>query len=414
MFRDNLSTMTHPRPASEYCCSSLTMSDCSTDDDSENPEEIFNMSNCQQEGSECINSSRFENKCGLAEDLRFLASMPELCDITFLVGENKEPVCAVKSILAARSRIFHKMLCMPSSSSSPKKRSTTADLKLSMRMFSKRSDSLPNLHFTTNNNPRTIIIKEFDSDVFRQLIEYIHTGCVTLQARTLIGLMNAADYYGLEDLRRACVGFLHCCINIDNVCALLSSAEKYIQYKATKSLVQKILEYVDENGDQVLNLPAFATLPEHVVRLVLSREELRADELSKFRAAISWAMRHCQKTPMVSLKQAMMPFLELISFQYIPALSLMREVRSCGAVPDHKIMAALAFQADPASVDPQVFSSPSRVSSILNNMYQRERMSSNESDVVSNICSVETLSSMGSDQTDGTASLDSISDGIIK
>lgn len=54
--------------------------------------------------------STFENKTGLAEDMKFLASMPELCDITFLVGDTREPVCAVKAVLAARSRVFHKML----------------------------------------------------------------------------------------------------------------------------------------------------------------------------------------------------------------------------------------------------------------------------------------------------------------
>lgn len=46
----------------------------------------------------------FENKSGLAEDMRFLASMPELCDVTFLVGDTREPVCGVKAVLAARSR----------------------------------------------------------------------------------------------------------------------------------------------------------------------------------------------------------------------------------------------------------------------------------------------------------------------
>lgn len=40
--------------------------------------------------------STFENKSGLAEDMKFLASMPELCDVTFLVGDTREPVCAVK------------------------------------------------------------------------------------------------------------------------------------------------------------------------------------------------------------------------------------------------------------------------------------------------------------------------------
>lgn len=52
--------------------------------------------------------------------------------------------------------------------------------------------------------------------------------------------MNAADYYGLEELRRACAGFVQCCINVDTVCALLASAERYIQYKCTKTLVQKV------------------------------------------------------------------------------------------------------------------------------------------------------------------------------
>lgn len=52
--------------------------------------------------------STFENKSGLAEDMKFLASMPELCDVTFLVGDTREPVCAVKAVLAARSRyILH-------------------------------------------------------------------------------------------------------------------------------------------------------------------------------------------------------------------------------------------------------------------------------------------------------------------
>lgn len=54
--------------------------------------------------------SIFENKSGLAEDMKFLASMPELCDVTFLVGDTREPVCAVKAVLAARSRVFLKML----------------------------------------------------------------------------------------------------------------------------------------------------------------------------------------------------------------------------------------------------------------------------------------------------------------
>ena len=37
-----------------------------------------------------VDYSVYENRTGLAEDMKFLASMPELCDITFLVGKYKE------------------------------------------------------------------------------------------------------------------------------------------------------------------------------------------------------------------------------------------------------------------------------------------------------------------------------------
>ena len=65
---------------------------------------IWDGAAAQYQEDEFDDTSIFENKSGLAEDMRFLASMPELCDVTFLVGDTREPVCAVKAILAARSR----------------------------------------------------------------------------------------------------------------------------------------------------------------------------------------------------------------------------------------------------------------------------------------------------------------------
>ncbi|KAG1684651.1 Serine-enriched protein [Nymphon striatum] len=231
--------------------------------------------------------SLFENKHGLSDDMKFLASMPELCDVTFLVGETREPVCAVKAVLAARSRVFFKMLYglhnHHRGETTHKKRESSKETKL--KLFLKRS-SEPTLNVSFPTPPimthQTIIIEEFEPDVFRQLIEYIHTGCVTLQARTLLGVMNAADYYGLDELRRACMGFVQRCINVDTVCALLASAEKYIQYKCTKSLVQKVLEYVDLHGNEVLSLGSFALLPQHVVpdKIIMTALAYQADPTS--------------------------------------------------------------------------------------------------------------------------------------
>ncbi|XP_070489930.1 serine-enriched protein isoform X4 [Chironomus tepperi] len=314
-----------------------------------------------QDESESI----FENKTGLAEDLKFLASMPELCDITFLVGETREPVCAVKAILAARSRIFYKLLYQQQASPQRKNPQPPPVRENKLRLFLKRS-SEPLLNLQNESQKRTLIsqqtlmptifepgcqthqtliIEEFEPDVFRQMIEYVHTGNVTLQPRTLLGVMNAADYYGLEELKRACNGFVQQgCITVDTVCALLSSAEKYIQYKCTKSLVQKVLEFVDEHGTEVLNLGSFTLLPQHVVRLILAREELRAEEFTKFQAALMWSKKFCDYNPGTNLKDIMGTFLPNIAFHKIPANVLMREIYPLNVVPYTIIMNAQTQQ----------------------------------------------------------------------
>lgn len=50
----------------------------------------------------------------------------------------------------------------------------------------------------------------------------------------------------------------------------------------------QVLEFVDEHGNEVLNLGSFTLLPDHVVRLILARDELQADEFTKFQAALMW------------------------------------------------------------------------------------------------------------------------------
>jgi hypothetical protein len=75
------------------------------------------------------------------------------------------------------------------------------------------------------------------------------------------GVMNAADYYGLDELRKACVGFVTCCINVDTVCALLASAERYIQYKCTKSLVQKVDVHVLVSKIEITKAEDFSNNP---------------------------------------------------------------------------------------------------------------------------------------------------------
>lgn len=118
---------------------------------------------------------------------------------------------------------------------------------------------------------------------------------------------------------------------------------------------------MDHHGNEVLSLGSFALLPEHVVRLILSREQLNADELVKFQAALHWSQRYCDASPGTSdLREVIGNFFECIEFYRIPATVLMREVHPLSVVPDTVMMNALAFQADPAAVDMHKVESPNR------------------------------------------------------
>lgn len=93
-------------------------------------------------------------------------------------------------------RVFQKML-YTTPSPQRKKEPSTGPNKL--RLFLKRSsEPLLNLQNPTEkpatHTHQTLIAEEFEPDVFRQLIEYIHTGCVTLQPRTLLGISETIRY----------------------------------------------------------------------------------------------------------------------------------------------------------------------------------------------------------------------------
>ena len=96
------------------------------------------------------------------------------------------------------------------------------------------------------------------------------------------------------------------------------------------------------------------------MRLILARDELRADEFSKFQAALMWSKKYCDSTN-GNIADTLGSFLEFINFHMIPANVLMKEIHPLGLVPYHIIMNALAYQV--IALAYQVMSTPhSRIS----------------------------------------------------
>ena len=201
----------------------------------------------------------------------------------------------------------------------------------------------------------TVVVDEFDYDIFKRVLEYAHTGYITIQARTLLGIVNAADHFQMPDLVEACMNFLSEAISPDNVCSMLSHAEKYTRYFQTDSArlaMHKILEFVDQHAEEVLGLRCLSTVPKQVMMLVLDREESSAGESVKFEAALRWCKLHQRNHPNIPLKTIFEPFARLIEFHRIPATDLMHKVKPSDVVEERVIVNALAYQSDPSSVDP--------------------------------------------------------------
>ena len=64
-----------------------------------------------------------------------------------------------------------------------------------------------------------------------------------------------------------------------------------------------------------------------------------------------WSKKYCDNSNL-DLGEVISTFLEYIQFHKVPATILMKDIRPLGIVPDHIIMNALAYQADPSSVEP--------------------------------------------------------------
>lgn len=117
-----------------------------------------------------------------------------------------------------------------------------------------------------------------------------------------------------------------------------------------------MLEFIDRRAEQILALGDFVHLPQHVVQLIISRDDLNASELTKFRAVERWTLNAVQSSSIgqpVCHLALLRRFAQHIAFHEIPASVLMAEIRPLQIVPDSELMAALAYQADPTSCPPK-------------------------------------------------------------
>ncbi|XP_064610705.1 serine-enriched protein-like [Liolophura sinensis] len=291
-------------------------------------------------------SMQFKNTKQICDGLRLILGMPEMCDVKFLVGENQTPVYAVKAILATRSRIFYNMIrshkyITDAKASIPAKKAKGFVAKLRrltkrglepLKKSSKKSTASP-------IEPSTLVIPitDFELDIFQRVILYMHSGSVNVDVSSVIGVMTAADVYGISNLRKACLQLAARFITMKTVLQLLASSEPYMSFRCITSLLNKILAFIAARADDILVQPDFEHLPKAAVKAVLFRPDLQTTEERKWDAAVQWSRQHCNLKEISVFRETIGTFVPHINFVKISWSKLNREILPMNILPEEEL-----------------------------------------------------------------------------
>ncbi|XP_052801739.1 serine-enriched protein-like [Mya arenaria] len=185
-----------------------------------------------------------QNRQGLCDDLRSIVTSRDVCDVTFLVGEERKPVHGVRAVIATRSKLLYDLIVSHEKNRNKDSKRHCSRVK---RTLYKLNCASSRRHLMKTSSTRlTIPMTSFDPESFQKLLNYIHSGTLSVDARTVIGLLNAAYMFGFPELRQACWDFaLGCTARADNLSDLLASAKMYHNHKMTILLLKTIKNFTE-------------------------------------------------------------------------------------------------------------------------------------------------------------------------
>lgn len=165
----------------------------------------------------------------LIDNIRYILSMPDMCDVVFLVGPQRIPTFGLKSILGTRSNVFFSMF-----------------LKKSRDEMNSKKKSKKNKTVCFDNKT-TIIIDSYDVDVFQSFLLFIHCGSVVMDATTVVGLLCCAAEFDIPELRTACWEFIDRCLTPCTVTVVLKETLRYEDHVVAR----KVRDAVSDRKTQI-------------------------------------------------------------------------------------------------------------------------------------------------------------------
>ncbi|CAG2218891.1 unnamed protein product [Mytilus edulis] len=179
----------------------------------------------------------YRNTQALTEQLKVISSIPELCDVTFEVGSEKVKVHGVKAILGTRSRVLYNLILKKQKEAEFQRKADKKDKKNKKNKSSIQSDKV------------TIVVKKYEPEDFRKIIQFIHSGSVDINSSCVAGILCGASQFGLDDLERACWDFVNHSVKSGTISKVIPAAKRYRHHKTGQILLEKIFSETQQSVD---------------------------------------------------------------------------------------------------------------------------------------------------------------------
>ncbi|XP_048241912.1 serine-enriched protein-like [Haliotis rufescens] len=109
----------------------------------------------------------------LQDNLALILEMPDMCDVTFLVGRKQVPIYGVKAILATRSRYLYQLILQ---------QQKQVELDNPSKKRSKKSKPSPIQH------KLCIKVPDYQVEDFRAFLRFVHSGKVEIDSSNVIAI----------------------------------------------------------------------------------------------------------------------------------------------------------------------------------------------------------------------------------
>ncbi|XP_078701268.1 uncharacterized protein LOC144927600 isoform X1 [Branchiostoma floridae x Branchiostoma belcheri] len=208
----------------------------------------------------------FSGLPSLVSDLQKLLDDRDTADVMFVVGREEVPMYAHRLILWARCKGYQRY----------------------KRDFWSKVTGMKGI--------MTIKQPKYKPEVFKNVLNYLYTGKMTLKDATVFEVLVIAQDMGVPDLQYSCEEHISSQLTVHNACFFLANALSTVPTLTTKGgateihpLVTRCLNFIEENAEDCLRTEGFLQLPKEPVIRLVSSDQLALEEEEVWRRVLAWA-----------------------------------------------------------------------------------------------------------------------------